>query len=69
MANDEKNEKGESIPRRNNMNLWTPAELAIYNAAQEVERIGADPRLTEAGNLLTKAQDLIAEYVDDQKGN
>lgn len=51
-------------PRRNRLDLNTPAELAIYNAMQEVENVGADAKLTEAVILLSKARELIADYVD-----
>lgn len=52
------------FPRRNMINKMTPAELSIYNATQEVEKIGADVRLTEAIVLLTKARELVADFVD-----
>ncbi len=50
--------------RRNRLDLNTPAEKAIYDAIQEVEKAGADVRLTEAVNLLSKARGLVADYVD-----
>ncbi len=52
------------IPRRNRLDQMTPAELAIYNAMQEVEKAGADVRLTEAVILLGKAKDKVADFVD-----
>jgi len=52
------------IPRRNRLDLNTPAEKAIYDAMQEVEKAGADLKLTEAVTLLSKARDLVADYVD-----
>lgn len=52
------------IPRRNNLELNTPAEKAIYDAMQEVEKVGADPKLTEAVTLLAKAKDIVADFVD-----
>ena len=52
------------LPRRNRLDLNTPAEAAIYNAMQEVEKAGADVKLTEAVILLQKARDLVADYVD-----
>lgn len=57
---------GES-PRRNRMDLWKPSELAIFNALQEVEKMGADVRLTDAVILLSKAQDLVADYIDKKE--
>lgn len=53
-----------SFPRRNMINEMTPAELLIHNAVLEVEKIGADVRLTEAIVLLTKARELVADFVD-----
>lgn len=52
------------IKRRNRLDLNTSAELAVFNAMQELEKMGADTRLTEAGILLQKAKELIADYVD-----
>lgn len=52
------------IPRRCRIDLMTPAELAIRNAAIAVEALAADPRLTEAVVLLGKAQDKVADFVD-----
>lgn len=51
-------------PRRNRMDLNTPAELAIYNAMQEVEKIGADQRLTNAVIALQEAKNLVADFID-----
>lgn len=52
------------IPRRARLDLNTPAEKAIYEAMQEVEKLPADVRLTDAVNLLAKAKDLVADFVD-----
>lgn len=54
----------EEPPRR--ICLWkmTPAELAIREAALEVEKAGAHPLLTEAINLLYQARERVADYVD-----
>ena len=51
--------------RRNNLQTMTPAEIAIFNAMQEVEKIGADLKLTEAVVLLAKAKDCVADFVDN----
>lgn len=51
-------------PRRNRLDLCTPAELAIFNAMQEVEKAGADVRLTTATMLLSEAKDCVADFVD-----
>ncbi len=54
------------FPRRNRLDLNTPAELAIYNAIQEVEKEVADPRLTEVVVMLGKAKDLLSDFVDSK---
>lgn len=53
------------IPRRNRLDLNTPAELAIHNAMQEVEKLAADTRLTDAINLLQQAKDKVSDFVDN----
>lgn len=55
---------GNEIPRRNRLDLNTPAEKAIYDAMQEVEKLPADVKLTEAVTLLAKAKDLVSDFVD-----
>ncbi len=57
------NEKQE-FPRRNRIDLLSPAEKAIYDAQQAVERAGADPRLTKATILLSEAGEAVADYID-----
>lgn len=52
------------IPRRNQCNLMTDAERAIYLAILEVDRIGADPLLREAIELLKKAREKVGDFVD-----
>lgn len=54
------------VPRRNILILFTPAETAIWNASEAVEQCGADVRLTEAVNLLSKARQLVADFVDER---
>lgn len=53
-----------NIPRRIRLDLMTPAELAIHNAIQEVEKVGADRKLTGAVTYLLRAKALVADYVD-----
>jgi hypothetical protein len=50
--------------QRNNMQVWTKAEHAIYNAMQEVEKMDADVLLTKAVVLLSDAQNAVADYLD-----
>ena len=47
------------IPRRMRLDLNTPAEVAIFNAMQEVEKAGADVRLTQASMLLSSTAALF----------
>lgn len=54
-----------TFPRRNRLDLNTPAEKAIYNAMQEVEKVGADPKLTNVIVMLVKAKNLLSDFVDD----
>lgn len=54
------------IPRRSRLDLNTPAERAIFDAMQEVEKAGCDVKLTDAVNFLDKARNLVADYVDEQ---
>lgn len=53
--------------RRFRLDLHTPAELAIYNAVQEVEKLGADVRLTDIVVMLGKTKDLLSDYVDSKE--
>jgi hypothetical protein len=52
------------IPRRCHIDMSVPAELAIREAVDKVERMGADVRLTRAVVLLGEARDLVSDYVD-----
>lgn len=54
----------DGIPRRARLDLNTPAELAIRAALEEVEKVGADPLLTEAAILLGQAREKLADYID-----
>lgn len=59
--------KMNTIPRRNRIDLFTPAEKAIYEAIREVEKVGADTLLTEAVILLQQAMDKVSDFVDKPK--
>jgi hypothetical protein len=56
----------DEVPRRNRLDLCSPAELACYKAMQEVESMGADLRLTDAITKLNEARNHIADFVDEQ---
>ena len=51
-------------PRRSQMQQWSSAEYAISHAMGEVEKMGADYRLTDAVVLLGKAKDAVANFID-----
>lgn len=52
------------VPRRAQVGLMTAGERAIREAVDEVERMGADVRLTEAVTLLEAAREKVADFVD-----
>jgi hypothetical protein len=52
------------VLRRNCQYLYSPAERAIWDAKEAVEKYGAHPLLTEAINLLKSAQCKVADYVE-----
>lgn len=53
-------------PRRCFIDKNTAAEKAIRNAMSEVEKVGADVKLTEVTFLLEKARNVLGDYVDAQ---
>ncbi len=57
----------QEIPRRARVDKWSEAELAIQMAVDEVEKIGADPKLTEAVMLLSQARERVADFIDQKK--
>jgi hypothetical protein len=63
MENNQKPE--EQIPRRAMLSTMVGAELKIHDAAHEIERLGADERLTGAINLLWQAKDMVSDFVDE----
>lgn len=54
----------DQIPRRNRIDQFSPAEKAIFDAAQVVESMPAHPRLTDAVVLLSQAREAVADCVD-----
>ena len=51
--------------RRRDSLRHTRAEAAILNAIREVEDMPADPRLTSAVVMLARAQERVADFVDN----
>jgi len=54
-----------SIIRRNVLTLMTPLELEIQNIIYEIEKTGADTKLTQAVILMSQAKDLISDFIDN----
>lgn len=55
------------IPRRNRLDLMHSSEKIIVDAVQEIEKLPADVRLTDAINYLHKAKDKVSDFIDDIK--
>ena len=58
-----------NIPRRIQLDQCIPAELYIFKAMEEVEKLGAGVKLTEAIIKLQEAKELISDYIDNTKVN
>lgn len=54
----------DGFPRRNRVDLATPAEAAIRKAMHEVEIAGCDILLTDAVILLDQAREKVADFVE-----
>lgn len=52
------------FPRRNRVDLYSPAETAISEAMLAVEKAGAHPLLTDAVVLLAQAREKVADFVE-----
>lgn len=52
------------IPRRVQIDQFSPAETAIFNAVKAVEDGPPDTRLTQAVILLQRAREWVADFVD-----
>ena len=55
-----------AIPRRCQLDLNEASEIAIQNAVDEIEKLGADVTLTDAIQLLSKAKELVSNYIDEK---
>lgn len=62
----QKNDNRMNIPRRIDILRNTHAELAIRNAINEVEKVGADIKLTQSVILLSEALNKLSDYIDEQ---
>lgn len=54
----------DTFSRRSRMDLMDSSEKLITEAVWEIEKLGCDVKLTEAVILLTKAKDLISDFID-----
>lgn len=59
----------DQIRRRNRVDLMYPVELAMFKAMQELEKIGADVKLTKAGDLLKQASDIISDFLEENSND
>lgn len=59
-----KDTQGNIIPRRNDLNKNTSAELAIRDAIVEVEKLGADVRLTDIVVQLSETKEKLSDFID-----
>lgn len=57
----------DGFPRRARIDHMVPAEKHCYDAIVEIEKLGADVRLTEAQQLISKAQGLVADVIEEVK--
>lgn len=57
-------ENENEVPRRNRLDLNTPAEIAINNALQEVEKLPPHTITTEVVLMLSVAKNRLADYVE-----
>ncbi len=57
----------DTYSRRNRLDLMEPSEKIIYEAIQEIEKIGADVRLTDAINMLSGAKELVSDFIDKKQ--
>lgn len=57
----------DEIPRRNRLDKCVPAELAISKAMEEVEKLPADVKLTDAIVKLSEARNLVSDFIDNKK--
>ena len=52
--------------RAYNLMYLTPTETLLATAIGEIEKLGADKRLSDAQFLITKARALLASYIDER---
>lgn len=55
-----------NFPRRSVVEEMTPVEKLIFDTIGEIEKLGADVRLTNAQIKLQEAKDLIGDFEDSK---
>lgn len=60
---------GYEMPRRSRIDLHTPVEKDLRAAFVAIESLGADPLLTHAVNLIEKAHNLVADWLEGKTGD
>lgn len=55
---------GSPVTIKRDRTLWTKEERQLHDAHQVVELMGADVLLTDAGQLILKACDKVADYLE-----
>lgn len=56
------------VPRRRVLGFLSPTEALIRQSMLSVEKLGADPKLTEAIVHLGEAFEAVADFVDKEGG-
>lgn len=59
-------ENNMELSRRCYINKFCPAEKAIWEVIQEVEKLTGSIELTKAVNLLMEAKDIVADFEDER---
>lgn len=54
----------DGFPTRADMQSWSPAEHAIFEAQQQVDACGGSVAITAATILLSKARDCVADHME-----
>lgn len=57
-----------SVPRRAILSHYTKPEGLIHEIVKYIEKMPADPLLTDAVCLLNQAQEKVADFVESEKG-
>lgn len=53
-----------NLPRRRVFEKMTDAEKSLYNSIVEIEKMPANPKLTEAQRMVMDAMEIVSDFVD-----